>query len=134
MTRYLLDTNIVSDLMRAPTGRSFVRFKSVDQHGVHQHRRRGRAALFGASKKGFARIIREVEGILGRLPVVRLEQPVEQRYGIARAEMERRGTPIGANDLWIAAQALHDGSVLVTDKTREFGRVPGLAVENWLRP
>lgn len=49
-----------------------------------------------------------------------------------RAVLERQGTPIGGNDLWIAAQALALGAVLVTDNVKEFSRVPGLAVENWL--
>ena len=61
-------------------------------------------------------------------------EPADRIYADIRAELERRGTSIGANDLWIAAQALHNGSVLVTDNVREFGRVPDLTIENWLRP
>ncbi|HNF78098.1 MAG TPA: hypothetical protein PKX14_15015, partial [Thauera aminoaromatica] len=55
-------------------------------------------------------------------------------YARIRAGLERQGTPIGGNDLWIAAQALALGAVLVTDNVKEFSCVPGLAVENWLSP
>lgn len=55
-------------------------------------------------------------------------------YGVIRATLERQGTPIGGNDLWIAAQALAAGYVLVSDNTREFVRVPGLLLENWTVP
>ena len=135
MTRYLLDTNIVSDLMRAPVGsRSVGPLRQVGEENVYVNIVVAGELRFGASKRRSARLHREVEEMLGRLPVAAIGPPVECRYADLRAELERRGTPIGANDLWIAAQALHDGSVLVTDNEREFGRVPGLKVENWLRP
>lgn len=56
-----------------------------------------------------------------------------ERYAVLRAELELAGTRIGACDLWIAAQALAEDAVLVTDNTREFTRVPGLRLENWLK-
>ena len=55
------------------------------------------------------------------------------RYGMVRTELERLGTPIGGNDMLIAAHALSLGAILVTDNTREFERVAGLPIENWLR-
>jgi tRNA(fMet)-specific endonuclease VapC len=55
-----------------------------------------------------------------------------RHYALVRAHLERQGTPIGANDTWIAAQALTIGATLVTDNEREFSRVPGLPLENWL--
>jgi tRNA(fMet)-specific endonuclease VapC len=55
------------------------------------------------------------------------------RYGEIRAELERRGRPIGANDTWIAAHALAEDLTLVTNNMREFARVPGLRLENWMR-
>ena len=56
-----------------------------------------------------------------------------ERYAVLRAELEAAGTVIGTHDLWIAAQALAEDAVLVTDNTREFERVPGLRLENWLK-
>jgi len=65
--------------------------------------------------------------------VVALDAVVCQEYGVIRADLERRGCPIGANDTWIAAHARALGSILVTDNTDEFSRIPGLRLENWLR-
>jgi tRNA(fMet)-specific endonuclease VapC len=134
VTRYLLDTNIVSDLMRSPSSPAFARLEEVGEDRVYVSIVVAGELRFGAQKKRSVRLSRDVEDTLGRLVLVALSPPVEERYADLRAELERRGTPIGANDLWIAAQALHDGSVLVTDNVSEFSRVPGLTVENWLRP
>ena len=71
--------------------------------------------------------------MLSRLRVAPIEQPLDAVYAVLRSQLEEDGTPIGDADLWMAAQALHDGSVMVTDNVRELGRVPGLQVENWLR-
>jgi tRNA(fMet)-specific endonuclease VapC len=57
---------------------------------------------------------------------------IADTYSQLRAQLELAGTPIGPNDTWIAAEALHHKLVLVTDNVREFSRVPGLRVENWL--
>ena len=132
--RYLLDTNIVSDLMRSPSSPALARLEEVGEDRVYVSIVVAGELRFGALKKGSPRLLRAVEGTLGRLTLVALSPPVEERYAELRHELEGRGTPIGANDLWIAAQALHDGSVLVTDNVGEFSRVPGLTVENWLRP
>lgn len=61
-----------------------------------------------------------------------LDTAVSLHYGAIRADLERAGTPIGANDYWIAAQGRALGAVLVTDNTREFSRVNGITIENWL--
>ncbi len=71
--------------------------------------------------------------MLVRLRTASLDPPADRIYGDLRADLTRRGQPIGRNDLWIAAHALLDESVLVTDNVREFSRVPKLEVENWLR-
>lgn len=63
-----------------------------------------------------------------------LDAATSSHYVRIRAGLERQGTPIGGKDLWIAAQALALGAVLVTDNVRELSRVPGLLVENWLSP
>lgn len=61
------------------------------------------------------------------------DAPADHVYGRIRADLQRRGQPIGSNDLLIAAHALALDCILVTDNEREFSRVPGLRVENWLR-
>ncbi|NBD95655.1 MAG: PIN domain-containing protein [Gammaproteobacteria bacterium] len=70
--------------------------------------------------------------VLSGLQMVEIEPEVAVTYGQLRAKLESAGTPIGANDLWIAAHALTLDAILVTDNEREFRRVPGLNVENWL--
>ena len=67
------------------------------------------------------------------LTVVPLDAEAAHHYADIRAVLERRGTPIGANDLWIAAQARALGAVLVTDNVRELGRVDALKIDNWLQ-
>lgn len=88
---------------------------------------------FGAEKsahveKNRARLARLTENI----PSAPLDTETSRHYGLIRANLEKKGTPIGANDLWIAAQALALGAVLVTDNVGEFSRVEGLEVENWV--
>ena len=68
-----------------------------------------------------------------RLPLLGVDASAARHYARIRAQLERQGQPIGANDLWIAAQALAADATLVTDNEGEFRRVPGLALENWLR-
>ncbi len=81
-------------------------------------------------EKNAARLAALVE----KLELAPLDGQVSQRYAKIRAHLERNGTPIGANDLWIAAQGLALGAVVVTDNLAEFRRVPGLLTENWLNP
>lgn len=134
MRQYLLDTNILSSVMRHPRGPALARLREVGEENVYTSVVVAAELRFGAAKIRSERVSREVEERLSRLLVLPFAEPADRIYADLRAELERRGTPIGANDLFIAAQALHDGSVLVTDNEREFSRVPGLTVENWIRP
>ena len=134
MIHYLLDTNVLSALIRQPQGQVRSRYDDAARADVVYTSIIVAAELrFGAAKLKSVRLAQQVETVLSEISVVAFQPPTDRVYGDIRAELERRGMPIGANDLWIAAQALHDGSVLVTDNTREFGRVPRLQVENWLR-
>jgi tRNA(fMet)-specific endonuclease VapC len=76
---------------------------------------------------------RQLLALVDHLELVPVDRTVALAYGQIRTTLERQGTPIGANDLWIAAQAQALNAVLVTDNTREFSRVGGLALINWLR-
>lgn len=71
--------------------------------------------------------------MLELLPTLLMGDDADIHYGRLRADLERRGTPIGANDMLIAAHALSLGATLVTDNVREFERVKDLAIVNWLR-
>ena len=72
------------------------------------------------------------ESVLAALEILPFDQPADRHYGEIRQALERAGTPIGANDLLIAAHALAQGLTLVTANETEFIRVPGLAFENWM--
>lgn len=130
---YLLDTNIVSDLVRAPQGRAASRVRIVGDSAVCTSIVVAAELRYGAAKKGSTRLTAQLEAVLQALPVVPFEAPADVTYGRLRAELEKAGQPIGGNDLLIAAHAVTLGHTLVTDNEREFVRVSGLECENWLR-
>ncbi|WP_018044986.1 type II toxin-antitoxin system VapC family toxin [Methylobacterium sp. 88A] len=132
--RYLLDTNILSALVRAPNGLLRETIAQVGESNVYTSVVVASELRFGAAKKGSERLTRQVDAVLGAITVASLSVPVDHTYGELRRLLEAAGTPIGANDLLIASHAICDGSVLVTDNVGEFSRVPMLDVENWLRP
>lgn len=131
--RYLLDTNIVSDLVRNPQGTAAGKIARVGEDAIATSIIVAAELRYGAAKRASARLTRQLEAVLGVIETPPFEAPADARYGDLRVALERAGTPIGANDLLIAAHALALDMVLVTDNTREFERVPGLRVENWLR-
>ena len=133
MTRYLLDTNIVSDLIRNPQGKVAFRLAEVGEDKASTSIIVGAELRYGAAKRGSARLTAQMEIVLGALKIVPFESPSEIVYGDLRSRLEARGTPIGANDLLIAAHAMALGHTLVTDNEREFSQIEGLALENWLR-
>ncbi len=130
--RYLLDTNI---LIAAMKGSAIVRARleltPVNQIllspivlgelelGVEKSLHRSRNAACLAS-------------LIEAFELVPLSGDVSREYALIRAGLEKQGTPIGANDCWIAAQGVTLGATVVTDNQREFSRVPHLVIENWL--
>jgi tRNA(fMet)-specific endonuclease VapC len=131
--RYLLDTNIVSDLVRRPQGRIAQRIREVGEAQVCTSVIVAAELRYGAAKKGSRRLTAQLEAVLGALDILPLETPADEAYGRIRAGLERAGQPVGANDLLIAAHAVAVGCVIVTDNESEFGRIEGLLRENWLR-
>jgi tRNA(fMet)-specific endonuclease VapC len=133
VTRYLLDTNIVSDLVRNPQGRITERIREVGEERICTSIIVAAELRFGAAKRASARLDAQLEAVLAALDVLPFEAPADLTYGSLRASLERSGETIGGNDLLIAAQALSLGHVVVTDNEREFGRIDALRCENWLR-
>ena len=131
--RFLLDTNIVSDLVRHPRGKISDRISQIGEEDVCTSIVVAAELRYGATKKNSSRLTSQLEAVLGAIEVLALEAPVDAVYGVIRAGLERAGEPIGANDLFIAAHALALGLTVVTDNEREFSRIDGLRVENWLR-
>ena len=130
--RFLLDTNILSDLVRNPAGPVAQRIAAVGEQAVCTSLVVTAELRFGARKRGSQRLSDQLETVLSALDILPLEGPVDERYAELRSALERAGTPIGGNDMLIAAHALALDLTLVTANEREFSRVPGLAVENWL--
>ncbi len=131
--RYLLDTNTVSDLVRKPQGKVAEQVLKVGETKVCTSIVVAAELRYGAEKKQSPRLSAQLEAVLGALEILPLEKPADVSYGSIRAQLERAGKPIGANDLLIAAQALTLGYTVVTDNEKEFSRVKHLRVENWVR-
>jgi tRNA(fMet)-specific endonuclease VapC len=132
MPRYLLDTNIISDAIRNTRGACATRIGQVDSEDLCTSIVVAAELRFGAEKKGSRELTERIERALSGLPVKPLGGDADDWYGKLRADLERRGQLIGANDMLIAAHALAMDAVLVTDNVAEFSRIPGLAIENWL--
>jgi tRNA(fMet)-specific endonuclease VapC len=129
---YLLDTNILSDLIRNPQGRVAQRISEVGEARVCTSIIVSAELRYGATKKGSPRLTSHLEAVLGALEILPFEAPADMIYGEIRTRLEKVGQPIGGNDLLIAAQALAFGYTLVTNNEREFARINNLPVENWL--
>ncbi|ETF03407.1 transcriptional regulator [Advenella kashmirensis W13003] len=132
MSGYLLDTNIISDVIRNPDGHAARRIEHAGPKEIFTSIIVASELRYGCAKKGSPKLLTRVEGILEIIPVLPLDIPVDAEYGGIRAQLETAGQPIGMNDLLIAAHACALGLTLVTDNTREFTRIRGLNVENWL--
>lgn len=133
MTRYMLDTNIISDLLRNSGGRAAKRIANVGPDAICVSIITAAELRYGCAKKGSAKLSAHVEAILQSVQVLAFNAPADAEYGGIRAELEAAGKTIGPNDLLIAAHACSSGAVLVTDNTDEFARVRSLRVENWIR-
>lgn len=131
--RYLLDTNIVSDLIRNPQGRVARHIGEVGEAQVCTSIIVAAELRYGATKKGSSRLTAQLEAVLGALDVLPFEAPADIAYGRLRVRLEQTGRPIGGNDLLVAAQVVALGYTIVTDNEREFARIDDLARENWLR-
>lgn len=134
---YLLDTDILSNLMkRAPSEALLARLARVPPEEQFTSSVTLGELLYGARRSARSvTLLERIEAIVeADLPVLPFDAPAARRYGEIRAELEGRGTPIGDADVRIASIALSRDLGVVTGNERHFRRVPGLRVENWLRP
>ncbi len=130
--RFLLDTNTLSDLARRPQGKVADAIARAGESNVYTSIVVAAELRFGATKSGSKRLVRQIDRILAALEVLPLGEPADRHYASIRKRLEKRGRPIGPNDLLIAAHALAEDCTLVTANEREFSRVPSLKIENWL--
>ncbi len=129
---WMLDTNILSALIKNPAGALRGRLAAVDPDTVCTSVVVACELRFGASKKGSAALQGRVDELLAHLTVLALDGEADRHYADIRLALEQAGTPIGSHDLFIAAHARSLGLTLVTHNLREFQRVPGLKTESWL--
>lgn len=130
--RYLLDTNILSDLVLQPQGIIAKRIAAAGEETVCTSVIVAAELRYGAEKSGSVNLADRIDLVLSALEILPLELPADREYAKLRHHLARQGTPIGPNDMLIAAHALEAGLTVVTANTGEFTRVPGLPVENWL--
>jgi tRNA(fMet)-specific endonuclease VapC len=130
--RYLLDTNTLSDLIRNPQGKVAIKITRVGTDAICTSIIVAAELRFGAAKSGSEKLQARVELILSAIDVLSLEAPVDVHYAELRLYLTRLGTPIGPNDLLIAAHARALDLAIATANLSEFSRVTGLRVENWL--
>lgn len=134
-TTYLLDTNTVSYLLRNHSPALSSRLLGMAPESLAISVITAGELQFGlkrldAGQRATA-LGQRLQHILESLPVLPLPTEAGERYAATRAHLEAKGTPIGGNDLWIAAHALSGDMTLITNNLREFQRVPGLKVEDW---
>jgi tRNA(fMet)-specific endonuclease VapC len=132
LTRYMLDTNVISDLIKNPKGKAAKRIARVGEDSICTSIIVAAELRYGCAKKGSERLLKAVEELLSEIEILPFESPADVAHGGIRSELERAGKPIGANDFLIAAHASTVNATIVTANVDEFKRVRGLKVENWL--
>jgi tRNA(fMet)-specific endonuclease VapC len=132
LTRYMLDTNVVSDLIRNPQGRAARQIVKVGEDNICTSVIVAAELRYGCAKSGSKRLLKAVEDLLAEINVLPFDVPADLEYAAIRSKLEATGKPIGGNDLLIGAHAYTTGATVVTANTAEFKRIPGLNVENWL--
>jgi tRNA(fMet)-specific endonuclease VapC len=128
----MLDTNIISELIRNPQGKAAKRIAAAGEDNICTSIIVAAELRYGCAKKVSERLLKAVEDLLDEIEILPLDVPADTEYGGIRWELEDAGKPIGANDLWIAAHAYTINATIVTANVDEFRRIRGLKVENWL--
>ncbi|MCA9796806.1 MAG: type II toxin-antitoxin system VapC family toxin [Candidatus Eremiobacteraeota bacterium] len=129
---FLLDTNICIPYLNGTDESLKVRFREVSLSGLRLCSVVQAELLFGARKSDRVfENLRRLESLFSLLPSFPFGEAAAHHYGVIRTQLEKDGTPIGGNDLMIAAIALNENATLVTRNIKEFGRVAGLKVVEW---
>ena len=129
---YMLDTNIISEALRNPFGRLGDHVAGFEDGLIATSAVVASEMRYGARKKGSARLMERVEAVLARIEVLPYDDRASHHFAEIRATLEKHGRPIGWGDYFIAAHARSLDMTLVTDNIREFSRVDGLKLENWI--
>lgn len=131
--RFMLDTNVISDLIKDPMGKVARQLETEGESSVCSSSIVASELRYGVAKSGSKELSLRVDAALSAIDILPFDIPADTEYGKLRALLAAKGKPIGPNDLLIAAHALSLGLTLVTDNVREFKRAKGLSVVNWRR-
>jgi tRNA(fMet)-specific endonuclease VapC len=129
---YLLDTNILTDLIKHPDGPVRKRIAEVGEENICTSIVVACALRFGARKKNAPALTKRIEQLLQTIEVLPLAEDVDRTYAKVRTALEKKGRSIGANDLLIGAHALNERCVWVTHNGSEFAPIAGLKIDDWL--
>ena len=130
--KYMLDTDTFSYLVNG-IPQVIQRYAEVLEDDVGLSVVSYGEILFGVSKqKPSASKQKRIDYLLDQMPISSISEDVAKCYGQVRSKLELAGKPIGPNDTWIAAHAMSIGAILVTGNLREYKRVAGLDLENWV--
>jgi tRNA(fMet)-specific endonuclease VapC len=130
--QYLLDTNIISELVKQPHGTVAQKISEIGDNKVCTSIIVASEIRFGVEKRQSKKLSQQVEAILSAIDILPLNSPADTHYAKIRTYLEKAGTPIGPNDMLIAAHGLSLDLILVSANEKEFKRVPELMVENWV--
>ena len=132
MFKYLLDTNIVIYVLkRRPKEVLEIFNRNASRMAISSITLS--ELIYGAEKSpNMDKNLEAIEEFVSHLDVLPYDAKASQHYGQIKAALEKRGEIIGENDIHIAAHAISQGLILVTNNLREFKRVPNLALENWV--
>lgn len=130
--QYLLDTNIISELVKSPQGKVAQKVINAGNEKICTSIIVASELRFGVIKRGSKKLTEQVEAILDAINVLPYQTSADNHYAILRNYLGKKGTPIGPNNMLIAAHALELDLILVTANVKEFARVPKLQVENWI--
>lgn len=134
MPHYLLDTNICIYIAKQRPPSVLARLEELAPGAVAMSVITFGELHFGANRSQHRqKALDTLEKLALAVPVLSMDNDAGRHYGQIRALLQKQGTPIGNNDLWIAAHARSQGLVLITNNEREFVRVSGLEVENWVK-
>jgi tRNA(fMet)-specific endonuclease VapC len=131
--KYLLDTDVLSELAKGHDVKLLQRVQNLGLSECAMSVISEAEIRYGqACRPLHPTLTARIDALLAEIPCLPMGKSAVAPYALIRAELRRLGTPIGPNDFWIAAHALAENLILVTGNDREFARVPGLRVENWL--
>lgn len=131
---YLLDTNICIYIAKHKPIEVLQRFQLLEVGQVGMSLITHGELTHGAYKSQQPQLaLSKLQQLVELIPVMPIAATVSEHYGQIRSSLEKAGTPIGNNDLWIAAHALDLQVTLVTNNVREFERIPSLKLENWVK-